>query len=136
MLTTTPGHKRDQARSWIRSISDYTFGNTDMRVSDVKPISLDVVQTLRSVDSRSRFPVPVQLYRLKWIPGCKPGGQVVPTCDSCDAKHPSRAPKNMYEHLPKASIAASVIQGVVFSGIGGIDAASLGRLADLNEWAG
>jgi hypothetical protein len=42
----------------------------------------------------------------------------------------------MYEHLPKASIAASVIQGVVFSGIGGIDAASLGRLADLNEWAG
>jgi hypothetical protein len=69
--------------------SNYTLGNTDVCISNMKPIFLDVIQAVLGVDPRGGYPVPIQLYRLERIPRGKLRRQVVPSCDLCKAKYSS-----------------------------------------------
>src|ERR1700730_6217776 len=62
--------------------SDYTFGDADVRIGDVKTMLFNVFQTLFGIHPRPWLSIPAQVYRLKGGPRGKLRGRLAPIASS------------------------------------------------------
>jgi hypothetical protein len=82
---------------WSRPHSDKAFRNANMRIGNVEPVSVDVVQASACFDTR-RWLTTDQVHRLEKIPRMIPDRQVRALRVRSESKHAARAPENMNSH--------------------------------------
>src|ERR1700722_14181289 len=85
-------------RSSSCEVSDYTFGDADVRIGDVKTMLFDVFQTLVGIHPRPCLSIPAQVDRLKQRPRRKLRRKVASRPIFRNTKHAAWTSENMHKH--------------------------------------